>query len=119
MHGDDYGEWEYLYGSALAESLDAAGIDACMHAPGPSLPARAIPARQDSVPLDLRHLPAPEPFERALLAVDALLPGAQLELLTPMLPLPLIELLAARGFVVCARRLDDGTAHVDVSRPAD
>lgn len=45
--------------------------------------------------LDLRDLPAPEPLQRALAAVDALQPGQALEVLTPLLPLPLLEALEA------------------------
>jgi uncharacterized protein (DUF2249 family) len=64
--------------------------------------------------LDLRHLPPPEPMARALEAVESLPPGAELELLTPMMPVPLLELLALRGFSPRAEALADGTARVRV-----
>lgn len=70
----------------------------------------AAPARYDT--LDLRGLPAPEPLVRALDAADALLPGATLELFTPMLPVPLIEALAERGLRTSSQRLPDGSARV-------
>lgn len=47
--------------------------------------------------LDLRGLPAPEPLLRALAAVDALAADATLELLTPLLPMPLLAELDERG----------------------
>lgn len=58
----------------------------------------SVPLPRDAVPeLDLRALPAPEPLLRALEAADALAPGAALRVLTPLLPLPLLEALATRG----------------------
>ena len=67
--------------------------------------------------LDLRRLPAPEPMLRALAASDTLAPGDSLEVLTPMLPIPLLQLLEARGFQASADLLPDGSAHVHVRRP--
>lgn len=67
--------------------------------------------------LDLRRLPAPEPMARALRAVDALAPGATLTLLTPLMPLPLLHALEARGLDAQARLLRDGCARVVVTRP--
>lgn len=67
--------------------------------------------------LDLRGLPAPLPFERAVAAVDALDPGGRLDLLTPQMPYPLIQLLGERGFAVAAERRADGSAHLSVRRP--
>lgn len=46
--------------------------------------------------LDLRALPAPEPLVRALAAADVLQPG-RTEVLTPLLPTPLLDALDARG----------------------
>lgn len=66
--------------------------------------------------LDLRLLPAPEPMARALEAVDALKPGMQLVLLTPVMPVPLLQLLDARGFEADAQLLADRTARVRVLR---
>lgn len=67
--------------------------------------------------LDLRELPAPEPFERGLAAADALAPGAGIVLLTPRLPGPLLGLLQERGFATRARVQSDGSARVVVQRP--
>lgn len=68
--------------------------------------------------LDLRRLPAPEPMARALQAVDALAPGATLTLLTPLMPMPLLHALDARGYDAQAQLLRDGCARVVVTRPA-
>lgn len=58
----------------------------------------SAPLPRDAVPeLDLRSLPPPEPLLRALEAADALAPGAALRVLTPLLPLPLLEALSVRG----------------------
>lgn len=74
---------------------------------GSSVPADA---------LDLRHLPAPLPLEQGIAAAAALLPGASLVLLTPMLPVPLLQLLQAEGFEVQALALADGSARIDIRR---
>jgi hypothetical protein len=67
--------------------------------------------------LDLRHLPAPEPMQRALAASERLAAGNSIEMLTPLLPLPLLQVLEARGFEAQASLLADGTARVRVRRP--
>ena len=69
--------------------------------------------------LDLRGLPAPEPMLRALAAVDALGPGEAVELFTPLLPTPLLDLLAGRRLHVHAEALPAGGARVRVHRPDD
>lgn len=79
----------------------------------------SIAASRHCETLDLRDLPAPAPLVRALEAADALLPGDMLELLTPMLPLPLIEALGERGLRTTARRLPDGSAQVFVQCVAE
>ncbi|WP_243700082.1 DUF2249 domain-containing protein [Lysobacter sp. N42] len=79
--------------------------------------AMACGSRPDA-PLDLRGLPAPVPMERALAAVERLGAGVDLELLTPQMPYPLIQLLGERGFAVAAERCADGTARLRVRRPA-
>jgi len=67
--------------------------------------------------LDLRHLHAPEPLRRALAAVEGLPPGASLVLLTPLLPLPLLQLLELQGGLDAhAESLDDGSARVVIRR---
>lgn len=67
--------------------------------------------------LDLRHLAAPEPMLRALAASEALASGDSLVVLTPQLPMPLLQLLEARGLEASADLLQDGSAHVRVRRP--
>ena len=67
--------------------------------------------------LDLRHLPAPEPMQRALDATDALLPGQSLSVLTPMVPTPLLEMLAARGLLTAVSPLAGGAARVLIYCP--
>ena len=69
--------------------------------------------------LDLRELPAPEPMLRALAAADALLPGQSVQVLTPLLPTPLLDLLQARGLQVTATLLADGGASVLIRCPFD
>ena len=64
--------------------------------------------------LDLRHLAAPEPMVRALEAIDALAPGGALVVLTPMMPLPLLQRLQSMGHDVDAETMPDGTARVCV-----
>lgn len=68
------------------------------------------------IELDLRALPAPQPMERALAAADGLVRGAELVVLTPLMPLPLLELLDGRGFATTATPLPDGGARVVVRR---
>lgn len=68
--------------------------------------------------LDLRHLPAPEPFLRALEAVDALEPGQVLEVLTPLLPTPLLGTLEARGLRWRSEACADGGVRVAIVRPS-
>ena len=67
--------------------------------------------------LDLRDLPAPEPLQRALAAVDALQPGQALEVLTPLLPLPLLEALEARGLHWRSQPCADRGTWVAILRP--
>ena len=67
--------------------------------------------------LDLRHLSAPEPMLRTLVASEALARGDTLEVLTPPLPAPLLQLLELRGFEASASLLQDGSAYVRVRRP--
>lgn len=75
-------------------------------------------ARADTC-LDLRALPAPGPLERAIAATEALAAGGRIDLLTPQMPYPLIQLLGERGFEVAAERRADGSAHVLVQRPRE
>jgi hypothetical protein len=74
----------------------------------------AVPAE-----LDLRGLPSPEPMLRALEAADALLPGQSVQVLTPLLPIPLLDALATRGLHTSAVTLPGGTARVLIRRRDD
>jgi hypothetical protein len=69
--------------------------------------------------LDLRGLPSPEPMMRALAAADALQPGQALQVLTPLLPTPLLDVLQARGLQVTAALLPGGGARVLIRCPLD
>lgn len=80
------------------------------------MPTQA-PTSPRAAALDLRGLPAPAPLERAVAAADDLEAGDDLEVLTPQMPYPLIELLVGRGFAVAAERCADGSARVRVRRP--
>jgi len=48
--------------------------------------------------LDARDMEPPEPMERALEALDALLPGQRLRLLLPREPYPLYGILDRNGY---------------------
>jgi TusA-related sulfurtransferase len=69
--------------------------------------------------LDLRGLPAPAPMIQALDAAGALEAGESLDVITPLMPYPLLQALAEQGFEVAAEhRGGDGGARVTVRRPA-
>jgi Uncharacterized conserved protein (DUF2249) len=51
-------------------------------------------------------------MQRALAAADALLPGQSLEVLTPLVPMPLLSALAERGMQAQAVPLAEGGARV-------
>ena len=67
--------------------------------------------------LDLRWLPSPEPMLRALAAADALLPGLAVQVLTPLLPTPLLDVLASRGMQATVFALPTGGARVLIRCP--
>ncbi|MGY3039455.1 hypothetical protein ACVWWQ_001042 [Rhodanobacter sp. TND4EL1] len=67
--------------------------------------------------LDLRDLPSPQPMMRALAVADALRPGQAVQVLTPLLPVPLLDLLQARGWPVTATLLAGGGARVVIRCP--
>ena len=69
--------------------------------------------------LDLRDLAAPEPLLQALAAVDGLEPGEAVEVLTPLLPAPLLGALASRGLGWRTEPAPDGGVRVAIRRPAD
>ncbi|WP_130619672.1 DUF2249 domain-containing protein [Dyella amyloliquefaciens] len=62
--------------------------------------------------LDLRSLQPPEPMQQALAAADRLAPGQVLEVLTPLMPMPLLSALAERGLQAQAITLSGGGAKV-------
>ncbi|RAO76936.1 DUF2249 domain-containing protein [Dyella jiangningensis] len=64
--------------------------------------------------LDLRSLQPPEPMRQALAAADRLAPGEVLEVLTPLMPMPLLSALAERGFQAQATMLPEGGARVAI-----
>ncbi|MET4571098.1 DUF2249 domain-containing protein [Rhodanobacter soli] len=67
--------------------------------------------------LDLRWLPSPEPMLRALAIADALLPGQAVQVLTPLLPTPLLDALVSRGMQATAFALPTGGARVLIRCP--
>ena len=67
--------------------------------------------------LDLRWLPSPEPMLRALAVADALLPGQAVQVLTPLLPTPLLDALASRGMQTTVFALPTGGARVLIRHP--
>lgn len=75
----------------------------------------SCPDRPDALPLDLRHLPAPEPMQRILEALEALDPGQTLVARTPCRPTPLIERLKADGYQVAVAVTPTGDAWVQIS----
>ena len=85
------------------------------HSTAPAVVATTPGARL----IDLRRLPAPAPLTRALDAAHALHPGEVLDVLTPLMPYPLLQALAEDGFEVAAERRVDGSACVTVRRPLD
>lgn len=62
--------------------------------------------------LDLRSLQPPEPMQQALAAAERLAPGEVLEVLTPLMPMPLLSALAERGLQAQATTLPEGGAKV-------
>lgn len=62
--------------------------------------------------LDLRQLAAPEPMQQALAAADRLAPGDVLQVLTPLMPMPLLAALAERGLKAQASSLPEGGARI-------
>jgi hypothetical protein len=67
--------------------------------------------------LDLRWLPSPEPMLRALAIADALLPGQAVQVLTPLLPTPLLDALVSRGMQATVFALPTGGARVLIRCP--
>ena len=64
------------------------------------------------IQLDLRDLPAPEPMERILDALEQLQPHQHLEALTPFRPVPLFPILEQMGFSWHADDMVGGHARI-------
>lgn len=69
-----------------------------------------------NAPLDLRHLPPPEPMQRILDALEALPARACLVALTPFRPAPLLPLLEAREWAWRVEDLAGGGACIAIAR---
>lgn len=83
----------------------------------PRDPVCAVALGAELHELDLRWLPCPEPMQRALAAADALAAGQVVQLLTPLLPTPLLEVLTARGLQTRVFMLPSGGARLLIRRP--
>ena len=70
-------------------------------------------------PLDLRHLPPPEPMQRILEALETMPPHTRLDALTPQRPEPLLPLLAQWGYAWRIQALEGGSAHITICRRED
>ncbi|MDE2156566.1 MAG: DUF2249 domain-containing protein [Xanthomonadaceae bacterium] len=66
---------------------------------------------------DLRQLPCPEPMQRALALAGTLVAGQAVQVLTPQRPLPLLDVLQARGLQTCVSVLPDGGVCVLIRCP--
>lgn len=74
---------------------------------------------ENAIKMDLRHLPAPEPMHRILEALETLPVGKSLLARTPCRPLPLLDLLDARGYRVIVIDSAAGDAWVQIFSPDD
>lgn len=68
--------------------------------------------------IDARYLEPPEPFVKAMDAVDALAPGESFELLLFREPFPLYDVLNRYGYTYRTELAADGTYTIRVTRPA-
>lgn len=69
-----------------------------------------------TVALDVSRLPAPQPMERILDALDTLAPGAALQVLIHREPYPLYEILDRRGWRHITRRRADARYDLLIER---
>ncbi|MCB1553323.1 MAG: DUF2249 domain-containing protein [Xanthomonadales bacterium] len=76
-----------------------------------------MPDTDCRAPLDLRHLPPPEPLLQIEQALARLPAGAVLQAHTPMLPAPLLARLEEAGWEYALRVLQDGSTIVAIRRP--
>jgi hypothetical protein len=97
--------------------VSPSGRQTCCNGRMFGLPSRTVTRQNGTTAMlehDLRGLPSPLPFERALELVEQLAPGQVVCVLTPFHPLPLLDLLAARGYDVRTSVLADGGTRVEV-----
>lgn len=66
--------------------------------------------------VDGRNLPAPEPMERVLEALDGLAPGDVVRFLIHREPYPLYDLLRRNGFRYESAMQDDGSFEILIRR---
>jgi Uncharacterized conserved protein (DUF2249) len=66
--------------------------------------------------VDVRWLEAPEPLERAMQALDTLLPGQRVRMLIHREPLPLYGLLETQGFHHQTHLQPDGTYEILITQ---
>lgn len=66
--------------------------------------------------IDARYLEPPEPFVRAMEAIDTLAPGESLRLLLFREPYPLYKVLGEHGFTYETALEDDGTYVILIRR---
>lgn len=69
-----------------------------------------------TVALDVSMLPAPQPMERILDALDTLAPGAALQVLIHREPFPLYEILDRRGWRHVTKRRADARYDLLIAR---
>lgn len=68
--------------------------------------------------VDARYLEPPEPFVKAMEAIDTLQPGEQLLLLLYREPFPLYKVLQEHGFTRNTELKPDGTYEILISKKA-
>lgn len=88
-----------------------------MPTPSPTCRCATASADAQAATLDLRGLVAPEPMQRAIAAAEALRPGQSIDVLTPLIPMPLLAALAERGWQAQVVSLPEGGARVTIRRP--
>lgn len=69
--------------------------------------------------LDLRQLPPPQPLLRILDRLEGFAAGDRLRALTPCHPVPLLELLEARGLAYEVEDVADGATRISIRHRDD